>query len=169
MKVPLTSEMRVHVWALQQKKLIVGLMLGLAVALSPISVSCMTIDESVETPLQVVANSVANRTGGFTEEGSYVIRCTKVEKDERVIAVTASKSKQAHIVALLLVGQRAVAATTVAYVPISGEESGYDLTEAEFYAVSSASLDTLVPAYGIAFSDWQAGLVSGSEKFPCCE
>lgn len=144
-------------------------MLNLALILSLLVSSCEAVDESPKIALEIVPDSVAYETNEFTGEEGYVIRCTELEKSEGAITVAASKSKQARIVALLFVPERAAATVRIAYVSIPGEESSYDLTKAEFYTVTSASLDTLVPGYGITVADWQLGLTSGSERFPCCE
>ncbi len=106
----------------------------------------------------------------FDEQSSMVLRCSSVLEDSSGITITTSKSKDLCATQLLFVqpldNQNV---SLICAVPVAGKEYEYDVSQAKYYWVTAQSASAALERFGIPYSDWQMGAVSGSEKFPCCE
>jgi hypothetical protein len=109
----------------------------------------------------------------FSEEDCIVLRCSAFSINEHEIVAEVSKSKDLKATALVFVKTEKSSLideyVQIAVATIIGKEYEYNIKEAKLYQVTPTSAEAAVNTYGIPYSDWQAGAVNDSEKFPCCE
>ncbi len=122
--------------------------------------------------LEIVQGSSAPYPA-IDETSCVVLRCSSLTVEGNAVVTTTSKSKSFKPTALLFLPASDTQSTAdyvvAAAAPVTGTESEYDISQARYFAVKPASAQAVASQQGILFADWQAGAISGSDKFPCCE
>ncbi len=157
-----------------------GLVGGLAVFV--VLFSCPVLLSSCGRPvegdsikLDLAGNGNLNATqtsGNFSEEACVVLRCSSFIQNENGILAKVSKAKALKATTLVFVEPIQAmdqGSARIAAVSIAGSECEYDISQARFFEVTTQSAKTAIDGYGITYADWQTGVSSSSEKFPCCE
>ncbi len=107
------------------------------------------------------------------ETTCVVLRCSSLTIEGNAVVATTSKSKSFKPTTLLFLPASDTQSTADYMVagaaPVTGKESEYDISQARYFAVKPASAQAVASQHGIQFADWQAGAISDSDKFPCCE
>jgi hypothetical protein len=106
-------------------------------------------------------------------EQSYVIRCSSYSETSDGLTLTTTKNKNAKIVRLVFVSLpnpgEMNSELIISDVPISENETVYNLAEAGYHRIDLTEGQNAISNYGISYLDWKTGSVSDSQKFPCCE
>ena len=135
-------------------------------------ISCRAAASPTVVSLEIAQDKTAS-SEAIDEASCLVLRCSSMEVQGNAIVVGTSKSKSVKATTLLFLPSLDNGSTeeyvTVAAAPVTGKECEYDLAQARFFAVNTASAEAVAGQHGIPFADWQAGAMSSSEKFPCCE
>ena len=148
----------------------------LASVLLPVVTSCDGTDTGNSISLEFAPGHNTESSydiTGFDTEGNFVLRCASFENNENGIEIMTSKSKNMKANTLIFAKSSETGSSEanvqIATVPITGKEYEYDMTMARYYTITFSSAIVAIEAYGIPYLDWQIGVCSTSEQFPCCE
>ena len=123
--------------------------------------------------LELAPGAGVSAPADFNTDAYTVVRCSEYCAGPESISIKTSKSMKLKAVYLIFVDMAALAggqeSVPIAVAPVTGKEYEYDMAAARWYLVTRQTAEEADALYGIAYSDWEYGAVSGSEKFPCCE
>jgi hypothetical protein len=151
--------------------IITALIPGLAACSSTVSASAARIDFMAENSADNPGQTAGSQ---FQVDNSYVIRCITSVESEQGVNITATKNKSAKVISLIFVNideakQANSTVVKMATVPLKGAEGDYDISQASYRNITMTAAQNLVDSYGVTYDNWQNGLSSNGEKFPCCQ
>lgn len=136
--------------------------------------ACSPAGSSTTVNLEAVLASTGLAANGINAESSYVVRSSLLVENKEGLTIAPTKTKSAKITTLIFIdptkSPEGSNILTIFLVPVTGNsETEFNMAKTQGYSVPRAAADNLIKNYGLTYSDWMNGAVSGSDKFPCCQ